>query len=104
MKHKILIPAVLTAVATLFLSLPPAAAAVTASVPLAPAVVPPTLHVLMPGSGFAAGDQAVFLFDRARIGGHPAEATEACMATSTIPATASPNRKHVVWARSPRSS
>jgi hypothetical protein len=104
MKHKILIPAVLTAVATLFLSLPPAAAAVTASVPLAPAVVPPTLRVLMRGSDFAAGDQVVFLFDRARIGAHPADANGALKAPSTTPPTACPDRKHVVWARSPWSS
>jgi hypothetical protein len=47
MKPKILIPAVLTAVATLFLALPPAAAATTASVRIAPAVVPPALRVVM---------------------------------------------------------
>jgi outer membrane protein assembly factor BamB len=92
MKHKILIPAVLTAVATLLLASPRAAAAVPASVSLAPAVGPPTVRVVGRGSGFAAGEQVVFLIDRVRIGAHPADPNGAVKASLTAPATAPPGQ------------
>jgi outer membrane protein assembly factor BamB len=97
MKRSTLILAGVAVVAALLLSFAATAAAATASLSLTPAVGPPTVRVVVRGSGFVADERVVFLFDRLQVGAQLADAGGAFKGSLTVPATARPGQ-HTVQA------